>query len=159
MTFQARIERLDDGMRFHVVPIPVDIATELLAAGHKRVVLALNGAELKRAIQGNIDDGHFLMFGKGPLKELALREGSAVEVEIWSDPNPDEVEVAEEFLAVLDEDAEAKKIWDEMTTGMRRSLAIYLNGAKRSETRSRRSLDVAEKMRTGTLYSQRKKSK
>ena len=57
--------------------------------------------------------------------------------------------------AVLAEDAAAKRRWDEITIGKRRSIVHYINGAKKSETRLKRSLELAEKMRTYTLAGDR----
>ncbi len=137
----------------HVVPIPAKIADDLAAGGTRRVLGEIKGHSFARAIQGAADSERYLMFGQVYLREMGLKLGDAVAVEIWPDPNPDVVEISEEFAAVLEQDEAAAKRWnEEMTPGKQRSLAVYVDGAKRSETRLKRALEVAEKLRTYTLY-------
>jgi hypothetical protein len=147
---------LEGGLVQYALELPVDIAEEFIQAKKKRVVGSLNGHPYKRAIQGRKNGRPILILGKRYLKEAGLREGMIVDTIMKADPNPDQIDLPEEFLIVLEQDPAAKKKWDAMTVGARRSYSIYLNSAKREETRIKRSLQLAEKMKTGRLYSDRK---
>ena len=61
--------------------------------------------------------------------------------------------MGEELEEVLRQDAEAFARWQTFTTGKKRSLALYVTTAKRIETRIKRALELAEKIRTNQLHS------
>ena len=60
---------------------------------------------------------------------------------------------------MLDQDDAARARWDTFTVGRRRSLLIYITGAKTEPTRIKRSLDLARMIRTHNLYGDRLKKK
>ncbi|MCB1232809.1 MAG: DUF1905 domain-containing protein, partial [Verrucomicrobiae bacterium] len=126
MTFPSRVERLDTGMRYHVVPVPDEIADRFLDAGHKRVLATIRGHEMRRAFQGPKDGGRYLVLGKAELKAAGVKLGDAVTVSLLSDPEPDALDIAPEFLEVLKHDDEARERWESFTVGRQRSMAIYL---------------------------------
>ncbi len=152
VTFASRVERLDTGMRYHVVPVPDDIADHFLDAGHKRVLATLNGHETRRAFQGSAEGGRYLVLGMAELKAAGVRLGDSVNVSLVPDPEPDTIDLTVEFLEVLRQDDAARERWESFSTGRQRSLAHYLTSAKRPETRLRRAVEIAEKLRTHTLY-------
>lgn len=146
--FTARVIRLEEGMRFHALVIPDDIADAYEAAGITRVIARLNGTESRRAIQRKRDGRRLLVLGRDALKEV----GDPVEVRLRPDANPDEIDLGEEFAEVLAQDEEARARWETFTVGRRRSLAYYVTSAKRSDTRLKRALELAERIRTNTLF-------
>lgn len=156
--YPARVERLDDGMRHHVIPVPDPVAEALLAAGHRRVVLTLAGRDYRRALQTRRELGHLIIVGQDILKECGLRLGSPIEAAVRTDPEPERVDVPEELSVVLAQDPDAEVAWESLTLGLRRSIIIYAGGAKRSGTRLKRSLEIAEKLRNGTLHGMKKPS-
>jgi uncharacterized protein YdeI (YjbR/CyaY-like superfamily) len=52
----------------------------------------------------------------------------------------------------LEQDEEAAARFYAMTRGRQRSLASYVTSAKREETRVKRAVELAHKLRTRTLY-------
>ncbi|MFT5470515.1 MAG: hypothetical protein ACI8UO_005644 [Verrucomicrobiales bacterium] len=53
-TFDSTIERLEDGIRFHCVPIPEPLGSEIWESGDRRFLASLGDtAPLRRAIQGS----------------------------------------------------------------------------------------------------------
>jgi hypothetical protein len=159
LQFHAPVLRLEEGLINHCLPVPDDAAAELLAGGSRRVLATLNGVTFRRAIIGRADGSHMLVVGEPLLREIGVRLGDMVEVRLEADPDPDRVDLCEEFLAVLEQDPEAAARFDGMTPGMQRSLALYVNTAKREETRIRRSLELARKLRTRTLHGDREDRK
>ena len=95
--------------------------------------------------------------GVALLKELGLQYGDEIEVELCPDPDPDFVDLGEEFTEVLELDEEAAERFYGFTVGKKRGLAHYVNSAKRSETRIKRALEIAHKLKTYTLYGDKKK--
>lgn len=154
--FVAIVSRQDDGMRLPFVPIPNDVAHELLTAGTRRVIASFNGVECKRAIQGSKSGEQRLIVSAKFLKQAGADFGRPVEVMLRTDPNPDDVEIVEEFIATLDEYPEAAERYYALSPGMQRSVALYVNSAKRVDTRIKRSLEMARRLRTEKPFGSRK---
>lgn len=148
--------RLEEGLINHCIPVPDEVARAVIASGSRRVVAVIEEKPFRRALVGRADGSSMLVVGAPLLREIGARSGDVVEVRLWSDPDPDRVDICEEFLAVLEQDPEASARFEAMTPGMQRSLALYVNSAKREETRIRRALELARKLRTGTLHGDRK---
>lgn len=150
--FAGPILRLDTGLRQHYLPLPADVADAWRAAGVRRVVGTLNGHLVTRGIQGRRDGERYLLLGRALLRAVGADFGDTVEAVLRPDPESDRIDLGEEFAAVLDQDAEAAARFASMTPGRQRSLASYVTGARRVETRIKRALELAEKLRTYTLY-------
>lgn len=153
--FVAPVLRLQQGLRQHYVPVPPAIADALQAAGHRRVIAVLNGHSVRRALQGRKDGERYLALGRAVLREVGAAFGEMVTVELAPDPNPDHVELGEELRTVLEQDPEAAARFNSFPPGRRRSLAYHVTSARRVETRIARALDLAHKIKTHTLYSDR----
>lgn len=155
-SFAAPLFKLEKGFsKHHYVPIPMEIADELRDAGIRRVIVELNGHEYRRAIMGRKDGERYVVVSKEMMKEIEVAFGDTVLVDLCPDPEPDRVELCEELVVALDQDKEAGKRFYGMTPGMQRSLNLYVTGAKRTETRIKRALELAHKLRTNTLYGDR----
>ena len=115
----------------------------------------MNGNEYRRAITGRKDGERYVVVSKEMMKEIDVAFGDTVLVDLRPDPEPDRVELCEELVVALDQDKEAGKRFYGMTPGMQRSLNLYVTGAKRTETRIKRALELAHKLRTNTLYGDR----
>ncbi len=150
--FESVICRVEGAMQPHGIPIPDEVSEKFWKAGIKRLLVSINGYELRRGLQGSRELGSHLVVGKNLLKQAGVALDDKVSVILSVDPDPNYVEVCEEFLIALEQDAEAKERWEGLTPGMQRSLAHYVNGAKREETRVRRALEMAMKLRTRTLH-------
>ena len=150
VAFQSRVERLDTGLRMHVIPVS-ELVVESFP-GVKRMIVGIGGVELRRALQGIGSGEPYVMIGQTVLKEAGLRMGACVEVVMWPDPEPDNLNIAAEFEEVLAQDAGARERWGTFTPGKRRSLNYYVDSAKRAETRVKRAVELATKIRERRLY-------
>lgn len=149
--FAAPVLRLDNGFRYHYLPLPDDVAAAYEAAGVRRLLATLNGLEIRRALQRR-DGDPCLIVGISLLREIGAGYGDTVTVALRPDPAPDAVDLGPEFEAALDQDEQAAERFYAMTPGRQRSLASYVTSAKREETRIKRALALARKLRTHTLY-------
>jgi hypothetical protein len=156
MTFTAAIHRLDDGLRHHYVAVPSKAVEAIKSSGSRRVVATINGVELRRALNSRVDGPTFLILGQPLLKKLNVALGDTVKITLKIDTQPDRVDMAEELTAVLDTDEEAAALFYAMTLGKRRSLELYVSSAKSVDTRIKRALELAEKIKTRTLYSEKR---
>ena len=153
--FDASVLRTESGMINHYLPIPEEIGAALWDAGVRRVIATLNGKDFRRALIGRGDGTRCLILGGPLLREIGARMGDMVSVSLVADPDPDRVDLPEEFAAVLEQDDEAMARFASMTSGMQRSLALHVASAKREETRIKRALELAYKLRTRTLHGDR----
>jgi uncharacterized protein YdeI (YjbR/CyaY-like superfamily) len=85
------------------------------------------------------------------MKTAGIGRKNPAVLDLKPDPTPHRLEIPAEFSAVLNHDAAARARWDTFTTGRRRSLLIYITGAKTEPTRIKRSLELARMIRTHTL--------
>jgi len=154
-SFPAPLLQSHEGMIQHYIPIPDEIATSLLESGTRRVAGSINGFGIRRAIHRRKSGEHFLLIGKSLVKAFGGCVGEFAEVVLTSDPEPDRVDVDPVFEEVLEMDPEASDRFNEMTPGMQRSIMVYLESAKRVDTKMKRSLEIAEKLRTRTLHGDR----
>ena len=67
-TFDAPVLRTEAGMINHYLPVPDDIAGELLAGGHRRVIATINGRQYRRALTGRGDGSFCLIVGESLLR-------------------------------------------------------------------------------------------
>lgn len=153
--FVAPVLQQDEGLRFHYLPLPDDVVGAFDRAGVRRVVAVLNGTPFRRAIMRTDEHGPHLVTGQIILREIGARLGEPVMIELSPDPEPDLVEVPEELEVALDQDEEAAERFYAFSPGKQRSLALYVSQAKRVETRVKRAVELAYKLRTRTLYGDR----
>ncbi len=150
--FESYVCRVDGAMNPHGIPIPTEISDPLWEAGLKRLIVKINGYELRRGLQGSKETGSHIVVGMDLLKEAGVGTKGQVRVEIVPDPNPEEIEVPDELLLALEQDDSANNRWMSLALGKKRSIAYHVSSAKKEETRIRRALDIANKLRTGTLH-------
>jgi len=151
-SFDAPLLRQEGMFRFHFVPIPGEIARTYREAGVRRVIATLNRQPYRRALQSDGEGGLFITLGQDILRDLRVREGDTLRVLLAPDPNPDHIELGDELTAVLEQDEEAAARFFSFTPGRQRSYAYYVTSAKRVETRLKRAMELAHKLRTHTLY-------
>ncbi len=154
--FVATIVRLDTGMRYHALPVPDDVAAKLKAAGVRRLIATINGHTCKRALQNHADGGSFLIVGMELLKTCGPKKGSTALVTLAPDPEPDELDMPDAFALVLEQDEAALARWNTFPIGRKRSLLHFVTSAKQEATQIKRAWELAEKIRTHTLYSDKR---
>ena len=150
--FPTPILKQETGMKNHYMPVPTDIAEQLISNGTRRVLATINGVEENRAIHNSKNGDYFLIVGLPVLRRIGVKRGDMVIASLISDPNPDKVDIPEEFLEALNMDTAAKNRFFSMTPGMQRSLTTFVTGVKRPESRIKRAMELAYKLSSYTLH-------
>ncbi len=150
--FMSSLQRLEQEMGFHIVPVPDDIAAAWKKAKVRRLVGTINGHPANRALMNHADGGSFLIVGRDFIKAARIGARTPVTVELRLDPAPDRVELPEELVIALAQDEAAQTRSDTFPPGRRRSLASYVTSAKTEPTRIKRAVELATKIRTHSLY-------
>lgn len=157
--FTSTVVRLETGMRYHALPVPDDVAETFKSAGVRRLIAVINGHTCKRALQNHADGGSFLIVGGDLLKTCGLKLRSTATISLSPDPEPDALDLPEAFVLVLEQDDDARARWETFPIGRRRSLLHYITSAKQEATQIKRAWELAEKIRTHTLYGDRPKTR
>ena len=137
-----------NGMTF--IGIGTSMAEKFVKKGVKRCICTLNGkSNLHVALQSRKEEGYFIYISKRVLKELSLKKGVTVQMELKEDESQFQFEEAEEWNEVLATDPIAKDIFDQLTPGNQRSILYLITRVKSSEKRIERSLHIAEQLKRG----------
>ncbi len=154
--FTAPIESVgDEGPMYgyHCLVVPPAVAAEMKARKLRRLTGTLNGVPFDLALQSRAGEAtRYLGLSRQTLRALKARVGDAVMVVCQPDETPDEVALAEELYEVFQLEPEAAARFHALTPGRRRSLAYYVSSAKGIDTRIKRAMELAYKLRTNTLY-------
>lgn len=150
------LKSINGYLKQHYAPVPTEIADAIIATGSRRVIVVINGVTIRRAVQNSKHGEFFLLLGQSYLKEIGVVFGDELTISLKPDPDPDFVDLGEEFTEVLEMDEEAAARFFSFTPGKQRGLATHVNGAKREETRIKRALEIAHKIKTYTLYGDKK---
>jgi len=134
--------------------LPAEIVA-VLPKGRLRAQGLLNGVTpFNLAVQSERSGAKFFMVG-GPLRrEAKIKQGDVVRVQFsWADT--EYLEIPEEFQAALEQDDEARAIFETFSTGKKRGLMNYITSVKNVDSRIKRSLELLHKIKTRQLYSDR----
>lgn len=155
--FETRLSEIESAFIKTAIFLPADVIKKL-PKGRVRVKGTFNGAPFALAVQ-NLKDGSRFFSVSAPLRKAAggIKPGDKVRVSFRT-VDPDKLDVPEELEAVLEQDDEARKAWDELTTGYQRSLIHYITSVKNIDSRIKRSIDLLNRAKAGLLHGQRKKS-
>jgi hypothetical protein len=135
--------------------LPQDVIRQL-PKGRVRAKGIFNGAPFSLAVQ-HVQDGGWYFSVSAPLRKAAgIKIGDKVEV-AFELVDPDLLDIPEELEALLQQDENALKAWQKLTTGYQRSLIHYITSVKNVDSRIKRSLLLMEKAKAGLLQGQQKK--
>ncbi|MEM6765053.1 MAG: YdeI/OmpD-associated family protein [Bacteroidota bacterium] len=90
------------------------------------------------------DGNFFLIIAKKYLDKLGKELGDPISFEIKEDPNPLGVEIPEALQALLEQDTDAKEIFEKITDGKKRSLIYSINKLKDIDKQIQKSIQFLE---------------
>jgi hypothetical protein len=124
--------------------IPKTISEYFTKGNNRRVVVTFND-ELKNhcAIMSS-QEGPFIMLNKGIVKQLKIRTGDLVKLEITKDNSEYGMPICEEFEAVIFGDEVVFEYFQKLTPGRQRNLIHLVNKIKNPDIKINRSMAIAE---------------
>src|SRR3954447_23329741 len=94
--------------------------------------------------------GEFLLgLNRAVRQEAGVEAGDTVEVKLELDTAPREVELPEALASALAGDSEARGAFDRLAYTHRKEYALWIDEAKRDETRQRRVAQALQMLRQG----------
>jgi len=147
--FTAPLQRFPGKGGYYHVEFPHVVEELFGTKGSVRVLGSFNGHPMDRALIPRGDGTHYLIFS-GEMRRLArLAVGDAVRIELWRNETPHEFEIPEELSAALDLEPTAQAAFDRLKPGVRRGMAIWVDGAKNPDVRARRATDLLGRIMQG----------
>ena len=146
LTFNAVITHAGGGGMYVVVPY--DIEAEF---GVKRLpARATFDGEPYRGTVLRMGTPNFMIpVLKNIRTKIGKGEGDTITVTITRDDEPRDVAVPDDFARALDGDTRARHFFDALSYTHRREYVMWIEEAKRSDTRERRIVKALEMLREG----------
>ena len=150
-TFRAVLEAGGPSfMPTQVLVVPEAAWQAMGGKATKRVVATLNGHAERLGLLPLEGGGRYLMLRKDLCQHLGIAIGQEVEVSLTPDPNPDYVDLPDELAEALGAWPKAEAAFAQHSGAMRRAMARKVADAKRSETRARYAVELAERLARGS---------
>lgn len=143
-TFKAVIQNAGGGGAFVEVPFDVEAAF-----GEKRPkVKALIEGVLYRGILTRMGtEFHMLIILKGIREQIGKTFGDEIQISVESDTEERVIEIPKDLVQALKKDKEAKTFFDKLSYTHRREYVMWINEAKKAETRQRRIVKTLEMLK------------
>jgi hypothetical protein len=143
--FEAKVEKIDQTT---LVRLPESASAKLPSRGMVMGEGTINGVPLQLPLEPDGKGGHWYKLEKDVQKSADAAIGDALKVELvptvhWPEPNvPDDVQNA------LANDAEARKIWDDITPMARWEWLRWIRGTNNPDTYHRHITVALSKMKS-----------
>lgn len=147
--FTAVLEKMAGRFGWTYVEFPHDVQRLFGRKGAVRVKGTINGVPMDRALMPTKSGIHVIVLGQDLRRQAKVKAGDTASFEIWLNARPDVVELPEELKGTLDFLPEFKAGWERLTPGMKRSILLWVNGAKTTRTRAERVAELLRRFETG----------
>lgn len=151
--FTTRIAQLaqNRGAYFYL-ELSADTINQFEKKRHTRLICEIDNKVTYSCGLNHLGNGNFfIILSKKNMKPLGKTVGEEVVFKIYEDPNPLGVAVPEVLQVLLDQDPDAKAIYEGATDGLKRSLIYYIKDIKDVDLQVKRILETLEKFRLKQL--------
>jgi hypothetical protein len=145
-TFTAVIQNAGGGGAFVEVPFDVE-----KAFGEKkpRVKAIIEGVPYRGLLTRMGGPNHILIVLKGIREQIGRTFGDEVKITVELDAEPRVIDIPKDLMKELKKDKNAKAFFDKLSYTHRREYVMWINEAKRDETRQKRILKTIEMLKKG----------
>lgn len=147
--FIATVEKADGRFGWSYATFPHDVEKLFGKKGRVRIKGTVNGVPMDRALMPTKEGSHVIILGNELRRQAKLKAGDPARFEVWLNERPEELDIPAELHETLDFFPEFKAGWDGLTTGMKRSMLIWINSAKTVTTRAKRVAEILRRFETG----------
>jgi uncharacterized protein YdeI (YjbR/CyaY-like superfamily) len=145
-TFGALLERSGEGLNWTIIRVPLDVAKIWGVRGQLRVKGEINGFPFRTSLFPTGKGGHILMVNKKMQAGGKAVPGLKARIRLEPDTAPREVSPPAEWLRVLRQSKTLEKYYQSLNYSTRHEIAKWIAEGKQSETRRRRSDQMAERL-------------
>ena len=145
-TFQAVLERMDNGLGWVIVRIPFDVAKIWGKRGQLRVQGEINGFEFRNALFPTGKGEHFLLVNKKMQSGGKTAPGLTAKFRLQPDTAPREIAPSKDLLRELGQSKKLLKFYESLSYSRRHEISKWIAEAKQPETRQRRVQQITERL-------------
>ena len=129
---------------FHI-PLSAEVVQSLPEGAKTRIICQLDDSVRIRCGLNPLGEGaYFILIAKRYVEALEKQEHDLITYELTVDPDPLGVDIPEVMHELLDQDAEAKKTFDQLGNPRKRTLIHRINRIKNIDLQVRHILDFLE---------------
>lgn len=143
-TFRVVLEKVEATPPWVVARLPFDPTKAWTEWTNRRIRGTLNGFEFRTSLLKTKDQGYWFVVYKKMLQEARVKAGEKVEIRLEPDLNAHVYNEPKELSSILRQDKGLRRWYDAMPASVRRWFAMWIDQAKRAETREERAERVAE---------------
>lgn len=143
-TFKAVIQNAGRGGAFVEVPFDVEKA---FGAKKPRVRAMIDGVPYRGLLTRMGGPNHILIILKGIREQIGKTFGDEVQVSVELDTDERVIEIPQDLMKELKKDKEAKVFFNKLSYTHQREYVLWINEAKKEETRQRRIKKTIEMLK------------
>jgi len=145
-TFTATIQNAGGGGAFVEVPFDVE---EAFGAKRPRVKATFEGVPYRGILTRMGTEHHLLIILKEIRERIGKTFGDEVTITVEPDVEPRVIEIPAELKKAFKAEKEAKTFFDKLSYTHQREYVMWINEAKREETRQNRIVKAIEMLKKG----------
>lgn len=145
-TFKAVIQNAGGGGAFVEVPFDVEAT---FGSKKPKIKALIEGAPYRGILTRMGTDYHMLIILKEIREQIGKTFGDEVTISVEPDTEPRVVEVPKDLMKELKKDKNAKAFFDKLSYTHQREYVMWINEAKREETRQNRIVKAIEMLAQG----------
>ncbi|HJS20783.1 MAG TPA: YdeI/OmpD-associated family protein [Anaerolineales bacterium] len=145
-SFTAVIQNEGSGGAFVEVPFDVEAA---FGSKKPRVKAMIEGVPYRGVLSRMGTECHLLIILKGIREQIGKTFGDDINITLELDTEPRVVEVPKDLMKELKKDKEAQAFYDKLSYTHQREYVMWINEAKREETRQSRIVKTVEMLKKG----------
>jgi hypothetical protein len=145
-TFTATIQDAGGGGAFVEVPFDVEAA---FGSKKPKVKALIDGVPYRGTLVRMGTECHLLLILKSIRAQIGKTFGDTVKVSVEADTEPRVIEVPPELKKLFKTEKEAKVVFEKLSYSHQREYVLWINEAKRDETRQARILKTIEMLKKG----------
>lgn len=145
-TFTATILNAGGGGAFVEVPFDVEQA---FGAKKPKIKATFEGVPYRGILSRMGMDYHILIILKSIREQIGKSFGDKVKITVELDTEPRVIEVPKDVMKELKKHKEAKTFFDTLSYSHKREYVMWINEAKRDETRQNRIVKTIEMLKKG----------
>lgn len=143
MKFSAPLEKLNSAVYGHCVLVPKTVSDQLLATNGRRVICTLNASITYQCALIPLGNAtYFINITKSLHKQLQVKIGSIIHVELKADDSAYGLPVPEELQVLFEQDMEGSEVFHSLTPGKQRTLLHIIGKPKNSDLRLKKALTI-----------------
>ncbi len=143
-TFKAPIQNAGGGGAFVEVPFDVEKA---FGAKKPKVKAVIEGVPYRGILTRMGGPNHILIILKGIREQIGKTFGDDVKITVELDTEERVIEIPEDLLKELKKNKDVKAVFEKLSYTHKREYVMWINEAKKDETRARRIIQTLERLK------------